>query len=125
MRQSWSRPYSAVAFHHIVGEPVTGKRRLRGEGRGFLHAHITDRDRPRLRRGGYLTCDAVAAAHDKFSVPQPGTPDVLTVADWLETWVEIRVRLRDSTRRIYRSYIRLHFVGCSMGCCSRSCTSAT
>jgi NAD binding domain of 6-phosphogluconate dehydrogenase len=32
----------------IVGEPVTGERRLRGEGRGFLLAHVTDHDRPRL-----------------------------------------------------------------------------
>jgi hypothetical protein len=38
MGQSWSRPYSAVAFHHIVGEPVTRQRRLRGEGRGLLQA---------------------------------------------------------------------------------------
>jgi integrase len=67
--------------------------------------------RRRLRRGGYLTCDAAAAAREKLSVPQPGDPGarVLTVADWLETWVETRVRLRDSTRRIYRSHIRLHF----------------
>jgi integrase len=67
--------------------------------------------RRRLRRGGYLTCDAAAAAREKLSVPQPGDPGgrILTVADWLETWVETRVRLRDSTRRIYRSHIRLHF----------------
>jgi integrase len=64
-----------------------------------------------LRRGGYLTCDAAAAARDRLSVPQPGDPGghVLTVADWLETWAETRARLRDSTRRIYRSHIRLHF----------------
>jgi integrase len=33
---------------------------------------------------------------------------VLTVADWLDTWAETRARLRDSTRRIYRSHIRQH-----------------
>lgn len=69
-----------------------------------------DGGRRRLRRGGYLTCDAAAAARDRISVPQPGNPGrVLTVADWLEMWVQTRVRLRDSTRRIYRSHIRLHF----------------
>ena len=74
-----------------------------------LPRHV-DGGRRRLRRGGYLTCDAAAVARDKLSVPQPGDPGgrVLTVADWLETWVETRVRLRDSTRRNYRSHIRQH-----------------
>jgi integrase len=31
------------------------------------------------------------------------------VVEWLETWVETRARLRDSTRRMYRSHIRLYF----------------
>lgn len=66
--------------------------------------------RRRLRRGGYLTREAAAAARDRLSVPQPGDPGgrVLTVADWLDTWAETRARLRDSTRRIYRSHIRQH-----------------
>jgi integrase len=74
-----------------------------------LPRHV-DGGRRRLRRGGYLTCDAAEAARDRLSVPQPGDPGgrVLTVADWLETWVETRVWLRDSTRRIYRSHIRQH-----------------
>lgn len=56
--------------------------------------------------GGYLSCDATADARDRLRVTQPGDPGgrVLTAADWLET----RVRLQDSTRRIYRSHIRLH-----------------
>ena len=74
-----------------------------------LPRHV-DGGRRRLRRGGYLTCDAAGAARDRLSVPQPGDSGgrVLTVADWLETWVETRVRLRDSTRRIYRSHIQQH-----------------
>ncbi|HEY6789052.1 MAG TPA: site-specific integrase, partial [Trebonia sp.] len=31
-----------------------------------------------------------------------------TVAQWLEAWIGTRVRLRDSTRRIYKSHIRQH-----------------
>ena len=31
------------------------------------------------------------------------------MVEWLETWVETRARLRDSTRRMYRSHIRLYF----------------
>jgi site-specific recombinase XerD len=69
-----------------------------------------DGGRRRLRRGGYLSCDAAAVARDKLIVSQPGDPGgrVLTVAHWLEAWVETRMRLRDSTRRIYRSHIRQH-----------------
>ena len=75
-----------------------------------LPRHV-DGGRRRPRRGGYLTCDAAADARDRLSVPQPGDPGggVLTVADWLETWVGTRVRLRDSTRRMYRGHIRLYF----------------
>jgi integrase len=75
-----------------------------------LPRHV-DGGRRRLRRGGYLTGDAAAAARDGLSVPQPGDPGghLLTVAEWLETWAETRARLRDSTRRIYRSHIRQHF----------------
>jgi integrase len=65
----------------------------------------------RLRRGGYLTCEAAADARDRLSVPVLGDPrdGVYTVVEWLETWAETRVRLRDSTRRIYRRHVRLHF----------------
>ena len=58
-----------------------------------------------------MNLEAAAAARDRLSVPVPGGPggDVYTVVEWLETWVEIRARLRDSTRRMYRSHIRLYF----------------
>jgi hypothetical protein len=58
-----------------------------------------DGGRRRLRRGGYLTCEAAAAARDRLSVPVLGDPrdGVYTVVEWLETWVETRARLRDST----------------------------
>jgi hypothetical protein len=70
-----------------------------------------DGGRRRLRRGGYLTCEAAAAARDRLSVPVLGDPrdGVYTVVDWLEAWVETRARLRDSTRRMYQSHIRLYF----------------
>ena len=34
---------------------------------------------------------------------------VYTVVEWLETWIETRARLRDSTRRMYQGHIRLYF----------------
>ena len=54
-----------------------------------------------------MTCEAAAAERDRLSVPVLGDPrdGVYTVVEWLET----RARLRDSTRRMYQSHIRLYF----------------
>jgi integrase len=70
-----------------------------------------DGGRRRLRRGGYLTCEAAADARDRLSVPVSGDPRVgiYTVVEWLETWIETRARLRDSTLRMYQGHIRLYF----------------
>jgi hypothetical protein len=69
-----------------------------------------DGERRRLRRGGYLTSEAADAARARLSVPVKGDQrdGVYTVAEWLEAWVETRARLRDSTRRIYKSHVRQH-----------------
>jgi len=69
-----------------------------------------DGGRRRLRRGGYLTCEAAASARERLSVPARGGPGegMYTVGQWLDAWVETRARLRDSTRRIYRSHARQH-----------------
>jgi len=69
-----------------------------------------DSGRRRLRRGGYLTCEAADEARERLSVPARGGPGegVYTVGQWLEAWVETRARLRDSTRRIYKSHVRQH-----------------
>ena len=69
-----------------------------------------DGGRRRLRRGGYLTCEAASAARDQLSVPARGGPgdDVYTVAQWLEAWAETRGSLRHNTRRVYKSHVRQH-----------------
>jgi len=69
-----------------------------------------DDGRRRLRRGGYLTCEAAAAARERLSVPARSDPGgaVYTVAQWLEAWIETRARLRHNTRRVYKSHIRQH-----------------
>lgn len=38
-----------------------------------------------------------------------------TVAQWLEAWIETRVRLRDNTRRVYKSHIPQHLRRVSHG----------
>jgi integrase len=85
-----------------------------GHGSWYFSAELpryTDGGRRRLRRGGYLTCEAAAAARDRLSVPVLGDSrdGVYTVVEWLEAWVETRARLRDSTRRMYQGHIRLYF----------------
>jgi integrase len=85
-----------------------------GHGSWYFSAELPryiDGGRRRLRRGGYLTCEAAGAARDRLSVPVSGDPrdGVYTVVEWLETWVQTRARLRDSTRRMYQSHIRLYF----------------
>jgi len=69
-----------------------------------------DGGRRRLRRGGYLTCEAADAARGRLSVPSRSDPDgdVYTVAQWLQAWVETRARLRHNTRRVYKSHVRQH-----------------
>jgi integrase len=84
-----------------------------GHGSWYFSSELprrVDGGRRRLRRGGYLTCEAAAAARDRLSVPVLGDPrdGVYTVVEWLEAWVETRARLRDSTRRMYQSHIRLY-----------------
>ena len=58
-----------------------------------------------------MTCEAAAAERDRLSVPVLGDPrdGVYTLVEWLETWIETRARLRDSTRRMYQDHIRLYF----------------
>lgn len=69
-----------------------------------LPRHI-DGGRRRLRRAGFLTCDAAAEARERLSARLCGG---LAVAGWLEAWAETRARLRDSTLLIYRGHIRVH-----------------
>lgn len=87
---------------------------LSGHGSWYFSSELPrymDGGRRRLRRGGYPTCEAAAAARDRLSVPVPGDPrdGVYMVVAWMETWVETRARLRDITRRIHHSHIRLYF----------------
>jgi integrase len=63
--------------------------------------------RRRVRRGGFASQQAAAAARGRLSVPGPAGR-VLTVGEWLELWLATRAMVRDSTRSAYRGHIRLH-----------------
>jgi hypothetical protein len=52
--------------------------------------------RCRVRRGGYPTRQAAEQALEQLQLPGG---QIVTVADWLVTWLETRARLRENTRR--------------------------
>ena len=63
--------------------------------------------RRRVRRGGFASPEAAAAARGRLAVPGPAGR-VLTVVEWLEIWLATRATVRDSSRSSYRGHIRLH-----------------
>jgi integrase len=63
-----------------------------------------------VRRGGFATREAAAAALGKLS-SATGSPDPgLTTEEWLWRWLEARVSLRASTRRSYAAHVRGYLV---------------
>ena len=63
--------------------------------------------RHRVRRGGYPTRQAAGQALEQLQVPGGR---MLTVADWLVTWLETRARLRENTRRGYAAHIDRYLI---------------
>lgn len=78
--------------------------------------------RCRVRRGGYATRQAAGQALEQLQVPGGR---VLTVADWLVTWLETRARLRENTRRGYAAHIHRYLIPQLAPYCWPNCTSAT
>jgi integrase len=64
--------------------------------------------RCRVRRGGYPTRQAAEQALEQLQLPRGGR--VVTVADWLVTWLETRARLRENTRRGYAAHIGRYLI---------------
>ncbi len=66
--------------------------------------------RRRVRRGGFATQEAAAAALEKLS-SATGSPDPgLATEEWLWRWLEARVSLRASTSRSYAAHVRGYLV---------------
>ena len=66
--------------------------------------------RRRVRRGGFATKAAAAAAREALASPEgsaePGPP----TGEWLIRWLESRVSLRESTARGYAAHVRGYLV---------------
>jgi integrase len=67
-------------------------------------------ERRRVRRGGFTSQEAAAAALERLSSTAAGSEPGLTTAEWLWRWLESRVWLRASTRRSYAAHMRGYLV---------------
>lgn len=65
-------------------------------------------DRRRVRRGGFASRAAAAAALRALSGPAPAAG--MTTGQWMERWLASRVSLRVSTRRGYAAHFRGYLV---------------
>jgi hypothetical protein len=67
-------------------------------------------ERLRVRRGGFPSREAAAAALDELSSPAGGPGAGLLTGEWLAWWLGSRVSLRPSTARSYEAHIRCYLV---------------
>src|SRR5262249_38118304 len=66
--------------------------------------------RRRVRRGGFATRAAAAAALEPLGSPAAGPEPGLSTGQWLGRWLASRVSLRASTARSYAAHIRVYLV---------------
>jgi hypothetical protein len=66
--------------------------------------------RRRVRRGGFRTRAAAAAALEELRCHPAGPEPGLLTRTWLERWLVSRVSLRASTRRSYAAHIRGYLI---------------
>jgi integrase len=66
--------------------------------------------RRRVRRGGYATRAAAAAALEALAGPAAALAPGLTTREWLQRWLASRVSLRTSTSRSYAAHVRGYLV---------------
>lgn len=66
--------------------------------------------RRRVRRGGFATKTAAAAALGALEPPAAGPAPGLSTGEWLGRWLESRVSLRESTARSYTAHVRGYLV---------------
>jgi integrase len=67
-------------------------------------------ERRRLRRGGFVTRAAAAAAMEALASPAASPESGLTTGEWLSRWLASRVSLRASTARSYEAHVRGYLV---------------
>jgi integrase len=72
-------------------------------------------ERRRVRRGGFATRSAAAAAREALASPAAVPAPGLSTGEWLSRWLASRVSLRTSTSRSYSAHVRgylVPYLGC-------------
>ena len=67
-------------------------------------------ERERIRRGGYASREAAEQALEALRGPVHRDGGMITVEGWLTTWLDGRVRVRESTLRSYEQLSRNHLI---------------
>lgn len=93
-----------------------GCARLRGPGHGswYFSAELPSGgdERRRVRRGGFGSRAAAAAALKALAGPRDGRAARMSTGEWLERWLASRVSLRASTRHGYAAHVRGYLIPC-------------
>src|SRR6266508_2585828 len=99
--------------HPATGRPMDGScPRLAERGHGSWYFDCTaptlSGERERVRRGGYATRRDAAAARD--AIPDRGSGEAWTVAQWLRYWLTTRTGLHPTTLRSYTGHVEVHLI---------------
>src|SRR6266498_5359938 len=81
--------------------------------------------RERVRRGGYPSRTAAAAARDELlgRSPEECTTQAWTVGRWLRYWLATRTSIRPSTLRAYTEHVERHLLPTWAGSGWASCAA--
>jgi integrase len=95
----------------LLGARCPGLRDLK-HGSWYFSADLPSAagQRRRIRRGGFATKAAAAAAREALASPAAGPEPELSTGEWLGRWLESRVSLRASTARSYAAHVRGYLV---------------
>jgi integrase len=95
----------------LLGAHCPGLRDLK-HGSWYFSADLPSAagQRRRVRRGGFATQTAAAAALEALASPAAGPEPGLSTGEWLGRWLESRVSLRTSTARSYAAHVRGYLV---------------
>ena len=86
--------------------------RAPGHGTWYFSADLPSAagERRRVRRGGFATKAAAAAAREALASPAASADPGLSTGEWLSRWLESRMSLRASTARGYAAHVRGYLV---------------
>jgi len=95
----------------LLGARCPGQRSP-GHGTWYFSADLPSAagERRRVRRGGFATKAAAAAAREALESPAASAEPGLSTGEWLSRWLESRMSLRASTAHGYAAHVRGYLV---------------